>query len=296
MKKDDVVSRRLRAYSYYQLDKDDASLSDYNILINSGRGEAQDYAYRSLVNSQTKRFESAASDAAIAVKKDSLCAPAYYARGLSEFHGGSDKDALNDAKLACQLDYELPMPYVLMAMIFNKKQKFDRAILMCEAGLQYDPTNGAAHWQIAAAQVNLKDYDKAIDSCTVALSLADHRAEKSGALSTRALAQFHRSRNEEAIADATKALIFDPECLLAYEVRAMSHDRLNHTNEAAQDREAAKRIKERMTSFQNKTSKSDQNNGTAVITKEQREHNKIHESTNTLRPAPSIKDQRSHRK
>ncbi len=240
---DDAISRRLRAYANYQLEQDDAALSDFNLVINEGKGVALDYAHRALVNFRTKRYDSALADANTAIAKDSLCATGYYARGLVEFKNGKDKDALYDAKLACQLDYEMTGPYILMGMILNDRKKYSRALIMCEQGLLHDPTCGAAHLQSAISQDKLKKYDKAIHSCTVALSVADTKAVRSGAYSTRALAELHKHRAKEAIEDSTKALTIDPECLLAFDVRAKAYSDLNRPAEAGEDKTAAERIR-----------------------------------------------------
>lgn len=243
---EDEVSRRLRAYANYQLEQDDAALSDYNLVINSGKSIAQDYANRALVNFRTKRYDNALADSNAAVEKNSLCATGYYARGLVEFQAGKDRDALYDAKLACQLDYEMTGPYILMGMILNERKRYNRAIIMCEQGLLHDPTCGAAHLQVAISQDKLRKYDKAIHSCTVALSVAENKSVRSGAYSTRALAEVHKHRDKQAIEDCTKALSLDPECLLAYDVRAKAYAELKKVAESEQDLQAAKKIRERL--------------------------------------------------
>lgn len=240
---DDLLTVRLRAYAYSNLEEDEKALRDYDQVINAGQGGAQDYAYRSLIHFRMKNYDSALADANTAVRKDSLCAPAYYARGLTEFHAGKERDALYDAKLACQLNYELPGPYTLMGKIFNERKRYSRAIAMCEQGLVFDPTSGALHWQVATSLDKLKKYDKAIHSCNIALSVAENKSVRVGAYATRALAKLHKNMDKEAIADSTKALSYDPECLLAYEVRAQAYQQLDQTALAEQDLKAAEKIR-----------------------------------------------------
>ncbi len=244
--KDDSVSYSARGHAYYQLGQDELAIKDFDHLIAKGDGNAADYAYRSLANFRTNKIEKAARDARLAVSKDANNAVAYYARALSEYHAGKTKDAFNDAKIANQLDLELPMPYTLLAKIFTDCKKYHRAIATCESGLQYDPTYGATHWQLAIVQDKLGEFQKSIDSCTMALSLLHNKSEVSRVYSTRALSKFHGKRDQDAIEDCQKALSIDPECWEAYEVRRQVYEKLKVTAQAASDKETARKIRSKL--------------------------------------------------
>jgi len=220
------------------MDKNTEALADFNRVIDAGESTADNFAFRSLIHTRRHDLVHALADGNSAVQLDKRWARGNYALALAEYKLGDLDKALTAVKQACQLDPDGAMSDVLMAMVLNETGKSKPAEQILNHAIERDATCGAAYWQLGVINETEKKYTRAVELCTIALSLAYDGELRAAAYATRGLSQLGAGNLKEALADCNSAIKSDSNCKTAMQTRVLVLERMKMPNKAGESTKA----------------------------------------------------------
>jgi len=123
-----------------------------------------------------------------------------------------------------------------MATTAIGKKNYDKAIDLCTRALTYNAKDALSHNERGVAYAWLNKHDQAIADYTKAIALDDRLAR---AFRNRGSAYFHKGKYNESVDDCTEAIKRDDKYALAYLSRSKALKKLNRDAEAKADYEKA---------------------------------------------------------
>lgn len=217
--RDDPEFFRLRGKALFELDENEKALADFNHIVDGGSATAEDLSIVSVLNTRLHRLDEAIRAANGALEKHAYWSTAFEARALAEYELGQYDQAMLDAQKSIEMYKERPIPFVIMSAVLNDRGETEKAIAMAREAIKRDAACGAAYWQLAVAQDKLKQFEEALSSANLALSLATTDEWRSREFGSRALVYLHMGKPDLAQQDCQAALKIDPGCKTAIEAR-----------------------------------------------------------------------------
>ena len=162
----------------------------------------------------------------------------YAIRAWAEIEQGDTNAAAKDFAIATQ-----PLPpeqqswdaYFVRCLALSAVQQYEQARSDCERVIELNPEQYVALGELAAASLNLDDFDNAIKYADKVLKVEPKNVTM---LVTRGTANRQLKHYEQADADFTRAIDADPKSVLAYQGRAVVRLYLDRGDEALADANA----------------------------------------------------------
>ncbi len=203
----DAQFYKARGEVYREVKQFKLALSDYDHVIELGKPSAGDYWIRAGILIELKQYGKAVDDLTRAIELNGPNAELYAARGDAYLGAGKYKEALADVDRAISLNPTGAWAYTTKSDIYLHEKKFQEAYDAACKSIELLPDNSAGFCNKGEAELNL-------------------------------------GRNEEALADLTKAATSEDQACAgeAHYFRALVYDKLGKTDLAKQDREISKQL------------------------------------------------------
>jgi tetratricopeptide (TPR) repeat protein len=117
--------------------------------------------------------------------------------------------------------------YLNRAGAYLEKGENDWVILDANRVVELDPTVAQAHYYLAVAYYNKRDYDQAIASATQVIGLAPQGGALAAAYNVRGRAYTEKAKPDLAVADLTKAIGLDSKGAAFFYNRAIAYSRMS---------------------------------------------------------------------
>lgn len=156
----------------------------------------------------------------------------YNIRGRLKNVTGKEKEAIEDLKIAIQLDPNNITPLLYLITILQRKRDFDSTIFYCDQILRIDPQNSEAFFYRGNTKNELQNFSEAILDYDQAIRLNPNFVE---ALNQRALTKSEVNDLQGALEDFEKVIQLSPHFTIAYINRSSIKEQLGDLSGAIDD-------------------------------------------------------------
>jgi tetratricopeptide (TPR) repeat protein len=233
----------LRGYVYYLLGKDSEALADFERALELNPEEELAYTYRGVYHFySTRDYDLAWRDFQRAVEVGGSNWETYYYRGVFYLYGTTVDAERAIAEYTSALIYnpfavdalnERGLAYYNVGRYVDARADFERVIAI-------NPAYDYAYNNIGLLESRLGNKEAAYTAYTASLQIR----KTALTLNNRGLTLYDLGRYEEAIADYSEAIAFNPQVAGYYANRAQAHYMLNNTDSALADVQEALKIGE----------------------------------------------------
>ncbi|MBF0279914.1 MAG: tetratricopeptide repeat protein [SAR324 cluster bacterium] len=228
-----------RALTYFNLNRYDLALGDYNQALRLNPKYTEAYFNRGNVNFRMNRFQAAFADYNKTLSLNAKYVDAYFNRGLIHFRLNRFESAYEDYSRTLSLSKDYTEAYFNRGLSSFKMKKYEQALIDFNQTLALDSDYVEAYFNRGNSYFSLMRYEEALLEYKRVLSLDPRHIN---AYFNRGYTLSRMERYDEAIADFSKALSLNPEYANAYNNRGLSHNALNHHELACTDWQNACRL------------------------------------------------------
>ncbi|MCX7386859.1 MAG: DUF1549 domain-containing protein [Planctomycetales bacterium] len=241
LEKNDHIGAHLnRAQAYVARRQYDKAVNSANRAINADEKSAAGYSMRGFAYGAQGNFDQALADENKALELDANLAVAYQRRAAAWVGKNDAVNASADFDKAIALDPSLVDALCDRAYFYALQRDLVKAMADLDLAIQKNPKFPKAHVQKGLALLDQERFDEAIACFDTALQLQDNHA---GAHCYRGYALHSKGSYTGAVEAFTKAITLDPELVVAYSGRNLSHKKLKMLTQATAD---AAKVKELM--------------------------------------------------
>ncbi|GCA86366.1 TPR repeat-containing protein YrrB [Microcystis aeruginosa NIES-2522] len=207
-----------RGTLYDDQQKYELALADYNQAIELNRNNAQAYYNRGNLYYDLQKYDLALSDYNKAIDINPNFANAYNNRGNLYDDLQKYDLALSDYNQALQLNPNDPMAYLNRGLLYYNLQKYELALADYNQAIRINPNYALAYNNRGGLYKDLQKYDLALSDINKAIEINPNFAN---AYYNRGLLYHNQQKYDLALADYTKAIELNPNYALAYNNRGV---------------------------------------------------------------------------
>ncbi|WP_072924754.1 tetratricopeptide repeat-containing S1 family peptidase [Microcystis aeruginosa] len=207
-----------RGVLYYNQQKYDLALSDWNKAIELNPNFAGAYVNRGILYSDLQKYDLALSDYSKAIDINPNLAKAYYNRGNLYKDLQKYDLALADYDKAIELNRNYAMAYYNRGNLYSDLQKYDLALSDYSKAIDINPNYAKAYNNRGLLYDNQKKYDLALSDYSKAIDINPNYAE---AYNNRGVLYDDLQKYELALSDFSKAIDINPNLAEAYYNRGL---------------------------------------------------------------------------
>jgi IMP dehydrogenase/GMP reductase/lipoprotein NlpI len=207
-----------RGVIYYNQQKYELALADYNKAINLNPNLAEAYVNRGLLYSKQQKYELGLADYNKAIDMNPNLAQAYYNRGVIYYNQQKYELALADYNKAIELNPNFAEAYVSRGILYYNQQKYDLALSDYNKAIEINPNNAGPYYNRGLLYSDLQKYDLALADYNQAIRINPNYAD---AYLNRGVLYRHLQKYDLALADWNKAIEINPNYALAYNNRGV---------------------------------------------------------------------------
>ncbi|MCA2885319.1 serine protease [Microcystis sp. M043S1] len=205
-----------RGILYKNLQKYDLALSDYSKAIDINPNLAVAYNSRGILYSDQQKYELALSDYNKAIDINPNYAEAYYNRGILYKNLQKYDLALSDYSKAIDINPNDALAYNNRGLVYYNQQKYELALADYNKTIDINPNDAVAYNNRGVLYKNLQKYDLALSDYRKAIDINPKLAE---AYLGRGNLYRRQQKYELALADYNKAIDINPNDAGAYASR-----------------------------------------------------------------------------
>ncbi|MFN6274481.1 MAG: tetratricopeptide repeat protein, partial [Microcystis sp.] len=205
-----------RGVLYYNQQKYDLALSDWNKAIELNPNFAGAYVNRGILYSDLQKYDLALSDYSKAIDINPNYAVAYNSRGILYSDQQKYELALSDYNKAIDINPNLAVAYNNRGLVYYNQQKYELALADYNKTIDINPNDAVAYNNRGVLYKNLQKYDLALSDYRKAIDINPKLAE---AYLGRGNLYSDQQKYELALADYRKAIDINPNDAEAYNNR-----------------------------------------------------------------------------
>ncbi len=205
-----------RGSLYYNQQKYELALSDWNKAIDINPNFADAYYNRGLLYSDQQKYELALADYSKAIDINPNFADAYYNRGNLYSDLQKYDLALSDYSKAIDINPNYANAYYNRGNLYSDLQKYDLALSDYTKAIDINPNYANAYNNRGNLYSDLQKYDLALSDYSKAIEINPNYAE---AYNNRGLLYYNLQKYELALADYNQAIRINPNYAMAYNNR-----------------------------------------------------------------------------
>ncbi|GCL45813.1 serine protease [Microcystis aeruginosa] len=202
-----------RGNLYYNQQKYDLALSDYNKAININPNYAKAYLNRGNLYINQQKYDLALSDYNQAIKINSDFAEAYNNRGNLYSDLQKYKLALDDYNQAIKINPNDAEAYYNRGNLYSDLQKYDLALSDYSKAIDINPNDAEAYYNRGNLYSDLQKYDLALSDYSKAIDINPNYAR---AYYNRGILYSDLQKYDLALSDYSKAIDINPNYARAY--------------------------------------------------------------------------------
>lgn len=142
-----LFAYKKRSQAYWESNRIDQALADYDQIIRLDPGNLQFRYQRALANGRLGRLDLAVSDLDVVIAGEPERAEAYFNRGYAYKLSGRQDQALADFSRALEIDPGILNAYMNRAEIYVLQGKYKKALDDYDAALKISPAYGRIYWK-----------------------------------------------------------------------------------------------------------------------------------------------------
>jgi len=205
-----------RGSLYYNQQKYELALSDWNKAIDINPNFADAYYNRGLLYSDQQKYELALADYNKAINLNPNFADAYNNRGNLYKNLQKYELALSDYSKAIDINPNFADAYYNRGLLYQDLQKYDLALSDYNKAIDINPNYAKAYYNRGILYQDLQKYDLALSDYSKAIEINPNYAE---AYNNRGLLYYNLQKYELALADYNQAIRINPNYAMAYNNR-----------------------------------------------------------------------------
>jgi tetratricopeptide (TPR) repeat protein len=212
--------------------------ADLTKAITLGPQDAEAFEQRGIVYTNQHRFDRAIADYSEAIRLKPNDAQAYSDRGATYYLTGDYQKAVSDCDEALRLDPNRPRTYSNRASAYKKLGQLDKSFTDENEAIRRDPTDPEYFDNRGLTLAAMKEYDKALADYDQAIKLQ----QRANYFTNRGDSYQFKGELGSALTDYDTALKLDPNFALAYNNRAVLHNKMGERTKALADYDAALKL------------------------------------------------------
>jgi tetratricopeptide (TPR) repeat protein/S1-C subfamily serine protease len=232
----DAYAYNNRGNLYYDQQKYDLALADFTKAIELNRNFAEAYLGRGVVYYLQQKYELALADFNKAIELDSKLAMAYYNRGNLYFNQQKYELALADYSKAIEINRNYANAYLNRGNLYSNQQKYELALADYSKAIEINPNDAMAYNNRGNLYFNQQKYELALADYNKAIEINRNFAE---AYNNRGNLYFAQQKYKLALADYEEAIKINSNFAEAYANRGLLYAELKQTEKAKIDLQQA---------------------------------------------------------
>ncbi|QGZ88527.1 tetratricopeptide repeat-containing S1 family peptidase [Microcystis aeruginosa] len=232
----DAYAYNNRGNLYYDQQKYDLALADFTKAIELNRNFAEAYLGRGVVYYLQQKYELALADFNKAIELDSKLAMAYYNRGNLYFNQQKYELALADYSKAIEINRNYANAYNNRGNLYQDQKKYELALADYSKAIELNPNDAKAYYNRGNLYQDQKKYELALADYSKAIEINRNFAE---AYNNRGNLYFAQQKYKLALADYEEAIKINSNFAEAYANRGLLYAELKQTEKAKIDLQQA---------------------------------------------------------
>ncbi|ELP55199.1 tetratricopeptide repeat family protein [Microcystis aeruginosa TAIHU98] len=228
-----------RGNLYSDLQKYDLALSDYSKAIDINRNDAVAYYNRGLLYYNQQKYDLALSDYSKAIDINPNDAEAYYNRGILYYNQRKYDLALSDYSKAIDINPNYAEAYNNRGLLYYNLQKYELALADYNQAIRINPNFALAYNNRGNLYSDLQKYDLALSDYSKAIDINRNYAY---AYVNRGVLYYNQQKYDLALSDYNKAIEINPNYAYAYINRGVVYALTREFPKALADAEKASEL------------------------------------------------------
>jgi len=216
-------------------DQVDAAMADFNAALRHDPKQVTAWVGRGRAWLDKQQEDLALADFTEAIRLNPKSSTAYFGRASVRAGRGDKEKALEDYNKALNLDPHDELALYGRGEFWLDQDELDKAIADLTEAIRLQPKMAGAYYKRGRAWQRKRDCPKAIEDFTLGLALRPEGTHVQASLVNRAMCNVELGQYDKALNDCNRALQLDPKSAHAYGVRGHAWSQQRQYEKAAAD-------------------------------------------------------------